>query len=95
MQDNIVFNEWMKTPDIRSNVPLDAFVVMPNHIHGIIVITEMDVSQMGVCGTPLRSPSNTVGQLCGDTNPPLQNKLDIPFGNAIIGNTLYELPKIE
>jgi hypothetical protein len=26
---------------------LDAFVIMPNHMHGIIVITEMDVNQNG------------------------------------------------
>jgi len=35
----IVYNEWAKTPEIRSNVQLDEFVVMPNHVHGIIVIT--------------------------------------------------------
>lgn len=34
----IVEKEWMKTPDIRKNVGLDEFIVMPNHIHGIIVI---------------------------------------------------------
>lgn len=34
----IVFEEWMKTAEIRSNIELDACVVMPNHIHGIIVI---------------------------------------------------------
>jgi len=39
----IVYNEWAKTPEIRSNVQLDEFVVMPNHVHGIIVITN-DVS---------------------------------------------------
>jgi putative transposase len=35
----IAVDAWMQTPDIRSNVQLDAFVVMPNHIHGIIIIT--------------------------------------------------------
>ena len=34
----IVFNEWIKTKQIRSNVELDEFVVMPNHFHGIVVI---------------------------------------------------------
>jgi putative transposase len=36
----IVFDEWMKTPLLRPNVELDEFVVMPNHVHGIIMITE-------------------------------------------------------
>lgn len=33
-----VQDEWMKTVDIRTNVELDEFAVMPNHIHGIIVL---------------------------------------------------------
>ncbi|MCI0699389.1 hypothetical protein L0337_46225 [candidate division KSB1 bacterium] len=35
----IVEAEWLKTAEIRDNVELDAFVVMPNHVHGIIIIT--------------------------------------------------------
>jgi len=34
----IVAEEWMKSADIRNEIELDAFVVMPNHVHGIIVI---------------------------------------------------------
>jgi REP element-mobilizing transposase RayT len=34
----IVHEEWFKTADMRANVELDAFVIMPNHIHGIIEI---------------------------------------------------------
>jgi REP element-mobilizing transposase RayT len=36
----ILRNEWVKTPKIRQNVKLDEFVVMPNHIHGIISIVD-------------------------------------------------------
>lgn len=35
----MVQDEWFKTAIIRSYVDLDAFVVMPNHVHGIILIT--------------------------------------------------------
>lgn len=35
----IVETEWLKTSEIRDNVELDAFVVMPNHLHGTIIIT--------------------------------------------------------
>jgi len=45
----IAHNEWAKTPEIRSNVELDVFVVMPNHIHGIIVINNVG---RGVSHTP-------------------------------------------
>ncbi|MFH0834225.1 MAG: transposase [Patescibacteria group bacterium] len=34
----IVAAEWNQTAKIRHNVKLDAFVVMPNHLHGIVVI---------------------------------------------------------
>jgi putative transposase len=36
----IVQDEWMKTVDVRTNVELDEFAVMPNHIHGIIVLAD-------------------------------------------------------
>ena len=40
----IVESEWIKTPSIRPdmNLELDAFVVMPNHFHGIIFIGDND-----------------------------------------------------
>ena len=39
---NIVESEWLKTPEIRSNMnlQLDEFVVMPNHFHAILIIGE-------------------------------------------------------
>ncbi len=36
----IVSEEWMKTAVLRSNIMLDEWIIMPNHIHGILVITE-------------------------------------------------------
>ena len=32
----IAYNEWLKTPEIRPNVELGEFIIMPNHMHGII-----------------------------------------------------------
>ncbi len=34
----IVRDEWYKTAHVRSNINLDAFIIMPNHVHGIIII---------------------------------------------------------
>lgn len=36
----IVVDEWEKTAIVRNNVILDAFVIMPNHFHGIIFLSE-------------------------------------------------------
>ena len=48
----IVSEEWMKTEIIRSNIRLDEWVVMPNHIHGILVIVKrmiiVETSRRGV-----------------------------------------------
>jgi len=34
----IVRQEWAATQEIRPNVIIDEFIVMPNHVHGIIII---------------------------------------------------------
>ena len=44
----IVASEWVRTESVRPVVRLDEWVVMPNHVHGII--------EMGTDGTP-RSPA--------------------------------------
>jgi len=35
-------NCWLEIPNHYPNVTLDEFVIMPNHIHGIIVINDID-----------------------------------------------------
>ncbi len=70
----IVRDEWLHTGDMRSNVELDAFVVMSNHFHGIIVLhsdcrgvlqyAPTDNARSTENQTPqLRSPSQTVGAI--------------------------------
>ena len=34
----IVRDEWIKSAEIRSEIELDEFVIMPNHFHGIVMI---------------------------------------------------------
>lgn len=36
----IVETEWLKTKELRTNVDLDYYVVMPNHFNGIIILKE-------------------------------------------------------
>ena len=71
----IAYNEWLRTPQLRRNVSLDVFEIMPNHMHGIIIIDEPlhvinSPNATGEAGfnllTPIssfRSPSNTVGAI--------------------------------
>jgi REP element-mobilizing transposase RayT len=46
----IVQNEWIRTSQLRRNVIIDEFIVMPNHIHGIIIINDVGAH----CNVPLR-----------------------------------------
>jgi putative transposase len=43
----IVQAEWLRTADVRPNVELDAFVIMPNHVHGILIIHDQPPSVVG------------------------------------------------
>ena len=36
----VVEDCWAKLPDHYDNVALDAFILMPNHIHGVIIIKD-------------------------------------------------------
>lgn len=60
---DIVAREWVKTEQMRSNVRLDAWVVMPNHLHGIIVLHAGPEIRHPERRVPLRSPSQTIGTI--------------------------------
>ena len=61
-----VEEDWLKTAELRPEVELGEFVVMPNHFHAIIGLNgnhstddtapNPAMSTTGVCDTPLRSP---------------------------------------
>ncbi len=51
----IVRDEWERTPQIRHEVELGAYVVMPNHFHAIVIINDIGDLQVGAHGrAPLR-----------------------------------------
>lgn len=43
----IVQEEWIKSVEIRKEIELDEFIIMPNHIHGIIIINNNHVETNG------------------------------------------------
>ena len=40
----IVDDEWHKTAIVRPNVTLDAWVVMPDHVHGILILPDAEAT---------------------------------------------------
>jgi putative transposase len=73
--NKIIRTEWFETAKIRPNIGLDEFAIMPNHLHGIIVIKKYYNGVGAYCNTPLHlnnevnsenkfhSPSQTIGAI--------------------------------
>lgn len=57
----IAADEWLHTQEVRDNVVLHEFVVMPNHIHGIIEI-QYPKESSNIVGA-FKSPSQTIGAI--------------------------------
>ena len=36
----LIKEEWLKSAEIRKEIELDEFVIMPNHFHGIVIINQ-------------------------------------------------------
>jgi putative transposase len=51
-EGQIALERWFALPQHHSNIDLDVFVVMPNHIHGVIILLET-------------SPTSTLGTIIG------------------------------
>ena len=90
-----VEQEWLKTPKIRPNVRLDKFIVMPNHLHGVIIIEHRVSNTINpYCDTPLlRSPSQTLGAIVrgfkGAITKYIHQSLNLP-GTPIWQRNYYE-----
>ncbi len=70
----IAKNEWFKTAEIRDNIKLDAFILMPNHLHGIIVIDNdyqygKNTRDDNGRGTVLRAPTAVAVEQFGKPTP--------------------------
>ena len=64
---NLVNESWIKIPGHFEDVRLDRFVIMPNHLHGIIVIQrkpskDIDIISSGVDSNPKRR-ARDLGQI--------------------------------
>jgi len=65
----IVREEWLRTETVRPNVKLGTFIIMPNHLHGIIHLTNVGTTRRvaptgkeEVCGPKAGSLGAILGQ---------------------------------
>ena len=62
---DIVRNEWERTAIVRPNVELGEYVVMPNHIHGILIFHEHVGATGPVAPTKTTLKSGSLGAVIG------------------------------
>jgi hypothetical protein len=75
----MVLKIWNEIPNNYFGIKIDEFVIMPDHIHGILIIDNVGVDP---CVDPLPLGLNLIGRdLIND------------FGNAIFTNILLEMKK--
>ncbi len=59
----IVNQHWQRMPERYTNMELDEFIIMPNHIHGIIIVgATLAVAQKNRAGA---RPAPTIGEIIG------------------------------
>jgi len=98
----VVQDCWNDLSNQHANVKLDAFVVMPNHVHGIIVFVGAGLalpklhSKTSSNKGAARAPLHCWAISCGNLNQFLRSesivflhKLDNPSGNAITTNMSF------
>ena len=93
----IVQKWWQEIPVHFSNVETGAFVIMPNHVHGIIYIFE---ERRGTVPVPEEDGENSIsqnddmsGENLGGETPPLRGFDGIPTLGQIVAYFKYQSTK--
>jgi hypothetical protein len=77
----VAAREWQRTPAVRSYVRLDAWVVMPDHVHGLIGITTESPNEFRLHAHSLGAIIGQYKSVCTKKNPttrPARIQMAIP-----------------
>ena len=91
----IANDEWIKLSERFSNFELDVFQIMPNHMHGIILLNDASV---GTGFTPV--PNDVDGQNDGHSNNDMQSNdvtgtiAGATAGATVVGATARVAPTV-
>lgn len=66
---HLVSDVWVEIPNHFTNIELDAFVVMPNHVHGIILIVDGASVEAGLPRPYNKTMSGAKTHLSAETAP--------------------------
>jgi putative transposase len=73
----VVSEEWVKTEIARKNVEIDVFVVMPNHIHGIMVLLENSVGATRRVVPTIGLASGSIGAIVGQFKSTVTKRINL------------------
>ncbi len=75
----IIDKQWNDIPNQCNNIELDEYIVMPNHIHGILIVNKNDINKREGA-----SPSPTISNIIGS----FKSKCSIGYLKYIKQNNL-------
>jgi REP element-mobilizing transposase RayT len=78
----VAYNEWLKTPEIRPHVELGEFIIMPNHMHGIIRLCGRGELHSPEITNELYSPNNR-GVFNTPQPPEMTIELHSPYNKGV------------
>jgi len=82
----IVEEEWLKSAEIRKELELDAYVIMPNHLHGIVLINNEGGLTVGASGrSPLTTDVRAHGRAPLRSDQPILHRKPRSLGSFIAG----------
>ena len=65
----IIDKQWNNIPNLYDDIELDEYVIMPNHIHGILIINKRTINERtGASPVPTVSISNIIGSFKSKTS---------------------------
>ena len=67
--------EWESLPERFPNIEVDVFQVMPNHLHGIIIINNPDLVGAGLVPAPARRATTRVAPTPAQTSAPTLGRI--------------------
>lgn len=85
----VVEDCWAELPDHYDNIALDAFILMPNHIHGVIIIKDTPT----VVGAGLQHAAEAMARSAEDTSTVVGAGLQ-PALPAAVGSRRHSVPEI-
>jgi len=90
----IVSDFWSAIPTHYPNVQLDDFIVMPNHIHGIIMINDIAVGRETAGATQWVAPTNPRPTLAPNSIGSIVGQFKSAATKKIIKSHIMPMPRI-